>query len=228
MSRYFFSTNQIIQSTLPKGSLSEKIKYLRTHYTSPELLKEAQDVLMQRYISDFNYDRNYAAGLQEIQQVTSTYVLDQQYVQQFKARHYARKGAPFPEEIHLVDTLGNTVSFNRFKGYYVYIDLWASWCGPCCREVPYLQQLEKTLQNPKVKFVSISLDSSVAAWKKKRTALQMTGNQFLESEGKLGEALNIRGIPHFLIYDPQGKLLHYDAPRPSQGEQLKRLLEKLQ
>ncbi|MFR1240838.1 MAG: TlpA family protein disulfide reductase [Butyricimonas faecihominis] len=47
------------------------------------------------------------------------------------------------------------------------VDLWASWCGPCCQEVPYLQKLEKQLKNPAVEFISISLDTNKEAWKKR-------------------------------------------------------------
>ena len=113
------------------------------------------------------------------------------------------------------------------RGKYVYIDLWASWCVPCCREVPHLQKLEKELENKDVVFLSISIDQKVEAWKKKMADLQVHGNQWHDSEGTLGKALNVKGIPFFLIYDKEGKLYMYNAPRPSMGLALKELLEGL-
>ena len=59
------------------------------------------------------------------------------------------------------------MDFAQFRGKYVYIDLWASWCVPCCREVPHLQKLEKELENKDVVFLSISIDQNPSAWKKK-------------------------------------------------------------
>ena len=114
-----------------------------------------------------------------------------------------------------------------FKGKYVYVDLWASWCVPCCKQVPYLQALEKELQNKNVVFVSISTDSSEAPWKKKMEQLDMHGNQWLNPDGKLCDKLNVSGIPHFLIYDKEGNLHTYDAQRPSSGDVLKNILEGL-
>jgi thioredoxin-related protein len=60
------------------------------------------------------------------------------------------------------------------------------------------------------------------------TALNMHGNQFINQSNSLAESLNVKGIPHFLIYDKEGKLYQYQAPRPSTGDTLKNLLESLQ
>lgn len=119
------------------------------------------------------------------------------------------------------------MDFSSFKGSYVYVDLWASWCGPCIREIPYLKELEKGLGNKQVKFVSISLDTRQEAWKKKMKELDLHGYQLFDSGNGLSKALNISGIPRFLIYDKEGKLYMKDAPRPSKGLQLKELLEGL-
>ena len=93
--------------------------------------------------------------------------------------------------------------------------------------MPHLQKLEKELENKDVVFLSISIDQKVEAWKKKMADLQVHGNQWHDSEGTLGKALNVKGIPFFLIYDKEGKLYMYNAPRPSMGLALKELLEGL-
>ena len=136
------------------------------------------------------------------------------------------KGTPFPTGVTLTDKDGQQVDIAQLQGKFVYIDVWASWCAPCCKEVPYLQQLEQDVDNPNVVFVSISVDKDEAAWKKKMDALNMHGNQWLNKDNSLADALNIKGIPHFVIYDKQGNLLSPNAPRPSQPE-TKELLEAL-
>ena len=95
------------------------------------------------------------------------------------------------------------------------------------REVPELQKLEAQLKNKNVTFVSVSIDASEDAWKKKLKEKDMHGHQLWNPEGTLGRALNVKGIPFFAIYDPQGKLYMHGAPRPSQGPGLKILLENL-
>ena len=143
-------------------------------------------------------------------------------------RHRATvPGQAFPEGIILQDRNGNVVDFSTFRGKYVYIDMWASWCVPCLREVPVLQQLEKTLKNKNVAFVSISIDANQEAWKKKMDEKHMHGHQLWNPDGTLGKALNVKGIPFFAIYDPEGKLYMHGAPRPSQGPGLVELLEGL-
>ena len=58
-------------------------------------------------------------------------------------------------------------------------------------------------------------------------ALDMHGNQWISTDNKIAEVLNVKGIPFFLIYDKEGKLYIYNAPRPSSGDTLKLLLENL-
>ena len=227
MAKYFYPTNQIIMSTIPNGTLDSKLSYLRNAYQCESVRQDVEDSILLLYLSNFNYSDNFESGLKELENISVKYHLSDVYLNKFKMRRFAIKGASFPDGIVLQDVNGNEVSFDEFKGFYVYVDMWASWCGPCCRQVPYLQELEKTLQNPMVKFVSISTDTKPEAWKKKMATLNMKGNQFIDQKRKLGEALNITGIPHFLIYDKEGKLLFYHAPRPSEGKVLKNILENL-
>ena len=53
---------------------------------------------------------------------------------------------------------GETSSLEDFKGRYVYIDVWATWCGPCKKEIPYLKAIEEKFHNRNIEFVSISVD----------------------------------------------------------------------
>ena len=105
--------------------------------------------------------------------------------------------------------------------------MWASWCAPCRKEIPHLKKLEEELQNDNVVFVSISIDKDEAAWKKSIVEHDLHGHQFIDSENKLGSALNVRGIPFFVIYDKEGRLYMHNAPRPSSGTPLKEILEGL-
>ena len=65
-----------------------------------------------------------------------------------------------------LDINGKEVSLSDLKGKYVYIDVWATWCGPCQYELSHLKELEKKMHGKKIVFVSISCDKDKAAWEK--------------------------------------------------------------
>lgn len=225
---FFPSTVSTVLSTLPRdASLTDKYEALFENYTSPVVRKAVGSALVSLFISKHNYNEDFEGGLAQLKVVTEKYGADESVLKDYEKRRATIKGTPFPENIVLRDVNGNTVDFSTFKGKYVYIDLWASWCGPCKREIPVLQKLEKELQNENVVFVSISVDSKEEAWKKAMTTYDMHGYQLIDTNNAIGQALNVRGIPFFAIYDKEGRLYMHNAPRPSIGKALKEMLEGL-
>ena len=106
-------------------------------------------------------------------------------------------------------------------------NIWASWCAPCVAEVPHLQKLEKDLNRRDIVFVSISLDTKRENWEKQMEQLHMHGNQWLVRDEAFADMMNVKGIPHFLLYGKDGTLLDYKTARPSSGDLLKSRLEHL-
>lgn len=224
----FPSTQNIVYSSIPnKKDLDSAFIYVNQHYTDTTLVKKVNDYIAMRYVSRYDYNNNFDKGLECLKAATERYGLDPRHVADFEMRRATVAGQPFPEGIVLQDSKGNVVDFSTFRGKYVYIDMWASWCVPCLREVPMLQKLEKELKNKKVEFVSISIDANQEAWKKKMEEKDMHGNQLWNPGGTLGNALGVKGIPFFAIYDPDGNLYMHGAPRPSQGKGIVELLEGL-
>ena len=217
----------IVSQRLPKGTLSEQIDYLRANYETEDLRSKVEDGLLARYVAKYDYAVDFEGGLAQLQQLTDKYALDAKFVEQFKKNRSTVKGTAFPEDVVLKDKDGNVVDFSTFKGKFVYIDVWASWCRPCVNEIPHLQKLESELENKNVVFLSVSVDAKQDPWLKKMESLNLHGNQLWDSNSQLCKSLNINGIPFFLIYDAEGKLFMYNAPRPSQGEGLKQLLERV-
>ena len=115
---------------------------------------------------------------------------------------------------------GGTTSLSDLKGKYVYIDVWATWCGPCLREIPALKEAEKNYHGKNVQFVSISIDEpkDYEKWKEMVTEKSLVGIQLMADnnwKSKFVEDYGILGIPRFILIDPQGNIVSADAPRPS-------------
>lgn len=226
MAATFDSAPRLLLSTIPEGTLAERIANVEKQVKDESLKARVEETLLSKYISTFNYATNYEAGLKELTDLTQRFNLDEKYLGEFKMRKASIAGTPFPENVNLYDLKGNKVDFSKYRGKYVYVDMWASWCIPCIKEIPYLKALEKELQNKDVMFLSISIDNKEEAWKKKVAALGLEGELLINKDNKLGESLNVSGIPFFLIYDKEGKLYMYNAYRPS-DVRLKPLLEGL-
>lgn len=125
-------------------------------------------------------------------------------------------------EIEMTDADGKIRHLSDFLGRAVYIDVWATWCGPCCLEIPYVEKLaEHYKDNRKIEFLSISLDRDRNAWLKKLAADRPQWKQFIcqgKQKAALNERYDIQGIPRFLFIDKKGRIISLMAPRPSSEE----------
>lgn len=115
---------------------------------------------------------------------------------------------------------GGKTSLTDLKGKYVYIDVWATWCGPCIGEIPSLKKVEKDYHNKNIEFVSISIDTPKAyeTWKNMIKDKELGGIQLMADnawQSKFVTDYAIEGIPRFILIDPNGKIVNADAPRPS-------------
>lgn len=229
MSALFFESFSMIDEEMQGyETLADKFAYLYEKYRNDSLRLKVRGSLIEKFISRHDYDHDFDGGLAQLSEVIEKYNVDKKYIAEYNKRRAMIKGTAFPQGVELLNADGDTIDFAMFKGKYVYIDMWASWCGPCCKEIPHLQKFEKELQNENVAFVSISIDKDIKAWKRKMTEYNMEGNQFVDSNNTLGQALNVRGIPFFVIYDKEGRLYMHGAPRPSHGTALKEMLERLE
>lgn len=124
---------------------------------------------------------------------------------------------------------GDTVSLRSLKGKVVLVDMWATWCGPCKKEIPYLQELEAAMHDKNVAFVSISVDEvkDKDKWKDFINEKHLGGIQlFAGGWSDMAKFYGVTGIPRFMVFDKEGNIVSVDAPRPSMPE-LKPLLESL-
>ncbi len=129
-------------------------------------------------------------------------------------------GNPAPT-FTLNDIEGNPVSLSDFAGKVVYLDFWASWCGPCMREVPYAKELKKEFEGvDDLVFLYISVDDDPGAWRRTVEAQNIQGVH-LNVPGmraEVAESYNVKGVPSFFIIDREGVIHDNNPGRPSSGE----------
>ncbi len=128
----------------------------------------------------------------------------------------------------------NKESFNsileQYKGKVVYLDFWASWCGPCKKEMPYSQNLQETFEGQDVVFLYLSVDRNAQSWLSMIEKLQITGEHYRANSNvhqELNAQFNVRSIPRYVLIDKKGKVVSANATRPSNPtvvEEIKKLL----
>ncbi|MBE9488827.1 MAG: TlpA family protein disulfide reductase [Bacteroidetes bacterium] len=137
------------------------------------------------------------------------------------------KGSPSPTFESYENFKGGTTSLSDLKGKYVYIDIWATWCGPCKREIPSLKVIEDKYHGKNIEFVSISVDDGRRSgsvekdhesWEKMVADKELGGIQLFADKAWQSDFIQgykITSIPRFLLIDPDGNIVSADAPRPS-------------
>lgn len=117
------------------------------------------------------------------------------------------------------DINGKEVALEDFRGKYVYIDCWATWCGPCKAELPALQKLEEKYKDRNIVFVSISSDKDKKAWEKMVKLDKLGGVQLnIDGDHSFHSAMKINSIPRFMLIDPEGYFVSDNATRPSNSQ----------
>ena len=155
----------------------------------------------------------------------TTGVMAQKKSDELKANFYNLRDAKYANESY-------QGILDKHKGDVIYMDFWASWCGPCKREMPHSVNMQKHFKGKKVTFIFMSSDRDPGAWKRTADALGITGEHYLLNQKVYNErnkVVEVKYIPRYMIYDKNGKLITDNAPRPSSPaatELIEKLLKK--
>lgn len=224
-----------------KNSLSEKATFARQHLTGKPYQYALARVLVE------NCDKTPPSAVREAFGILSSTPNSAGYVAVVKTRCgevMARKDEPVvaatdkkkvvdPKAFSFANQNGEPVTLDEFKGKVVYLDVWASWCGPCRAEFPFSKQLQERLskkQKEQVVFLYLSIDDTEEVWKKALNTLQLQGEQGLSKGGwksRTVQYFGIQSIPRYILINKNGQVTDADAKRPSMTDAILQDIVKL-
>ena len=126
-------------------------------------------------------------------------------------------------DVALTNMQEGKTSFSQYKGKYLLLDFWGSWCGPCFKNMPYLKQLITELKDHPIEFISVSMDKDVSTWKASVKKHDFPGINLFDDSGVLSTYYKVLWVPNYMIIRPDGSVVNADAPQPISGE-LKNML----
>ncbi len=127
---------------------------------------------------------------------------------------------------------GSTVSLDKLRGKVVFLNIWATWCGPCREEMPSMETLYDEFRGDR-DFVMLAVSQDTKGRVVVAPYVEKNGYHFkvlLDPDNKVGEAYDVSGVPETFIIDRQGRIVAhhmgaFDWSRPDVKDALKQLLE---
>lgn len=207
--------NFLAQQTLAEEKMQDLIKGADAKPLQDAL--SAQSKSNEQKLADASIDGDFKAMMQKADKQRSQGMMMAYNKAQTAAKLQGNVSPTFEYE----NFKGGKTKLEDFKGKYVYIDTWATWCGPCLAEIPHLKKAEEKYKGKNIEFVSISIDAKkdYEKWKKMVADKSLGGTQVIADNdwnSKFVMDYSINSIPRFILIGPDGKVIDADAKRPSE------------
>ncbi|TYR32216.1 TlpA family protein disulfide reductase [Sphingobacterium phlebotomi] len=136
-----------------------------------------------------------------------------------------KEGETMPD-IHFKDISGDTIVFKDQKENFVLLDFWASWCGPCIRQIPDIKALRKEFSADSLKIVGISIDRDSTSFINSIEEHKMDWVHSLDRGSLLSGKLGISSVPSVLLLDRNGKIVYYKKGGRLDMEKIRAIIRK--
>lgn len=213
--------------TIASSSTEQCVKYIDATIKD----EKVAEFLMNEFVYNF-VDNNGLDEADELIALFRKHVKDAKSVNNFNALcakwEKLRSGNPSAAAFSYPDINGKTVSMADLKGKYIYIDVWATWCGPCRGELPALKELEEKYAGKDIHFVSLSCDKNKKAWENMVKKDNLKGIQLhMGTDKTFMDAYLINGIPRFILLDREGNIISANMTRPSDPQTIEKFNQLL-
>ncbi len=194
-----------------------QMKFAADRFSDSKVREIIMHHIAAAYVDNFG-----VSGIEEMENLYHTYVKDATLTASYAAKRdrwdLSRPGKRSPG-FRAADVEGKEYALADFRGKYVYIDMWATWCAPCKREMPYLKALEEEFKDAEIVFLGLSVDKDKEAWENMVRQGELTGVQlYLGPGSRFQEGYRVEGIPRFILLDKEGVIISNDMSRPSAKE----------
>lgn len=190
-----------------RNEVNQIISFLSEYHSDTELLKYYKQIYSSKYPNDY-YSKEYLKIL------TGSSPFD------------VSKKIPL---LKLSTLDGDTLDLEQTTGYYTLIDVWATWCGPCVKELPYIKHAYLKYKNEKLKIISISFDNDVNKVKTfQKNKIGMPWINCIETESfnsDFAKRFQISSIPKLILTDPEHNIIAIDDDL--RNDNLYKILDKI-
>lgn len=207
--------NRTVTKYYPK--IVAEMRYIADNCSNPKVREILIHHLAAPYVDIYGVD-----DVRDLVNIHGTYVTDPALVADFREKYdkwnrtKPRKASP---DFSAVDIDGKAYSLKDFKGKYVYIDIWATWCRPCQEELPHMRELAAKFEGRNIVFLGLSIDRNKAKWEEKVKGGELCGTQLYLGLGSGFQTdYMIKGIPRFILLDKEGVIINDNMSRPSSDD----------
>ncbi|MDX1955951.1 MAG: TlpA disulfide reductase family protein [Chitinophagaceae bacterium] len=187
---------------LVKSSTSPVVQVLALQFNQNFFSPEEYGVVLKAITDKYPKDANVMAANKRYNDLIAAMNRPNQQPQQGALF----TGRPAPE-ISLKDMNGNAVTLSSYKGKYVLVDFWASWCGPCRQENPNVVAAYNKYKAKNFTVLGVSVDENQSAWKKAVEKDKLTWTQLIDEKGVAANTYQVTGIPFNVLVNPEGVVI---------------------
>ena len=229
--KILFLQKEQLEFLSPKEETKFAFSLIENTFESPKI----KDILLQDYLMNFLWMVSLEESLNDSKDIFERYfahIKNPKYKKQVQSiisrwdKISPRKEAP---NFSFKDIYNQKHSLSDYKGKYIYLTIWSSWCGVCSKEIENWSKLKAKYKNSEIVFLSVCLDTDENEWRKwLRNTFDDPEGHLIASKGWNEEIVNdylVYKFPRFIMIDPKGLILNPEEKSPS--EDLEKVIIKL-